>query len=72
MMTYKVKFYESSLDVVKTGVCTPFEVFQTGAWMNAKKAALEFTEDDHNGSAVVVNQETGRYLYFKHGQQVEI
>ena len=69
MMTYKVCFFDSSVSMVKTGQCMPFETFQTSNYENARKACLEFTTDDHNCSAVIVNQETGNRIYFQDGQE---
>lgn len=69
MMNYKVCFFESSVSMVKTGQCMPFETFQTSSYENARKSCLEFTTDDHNCSAVLVNQETGNRIYFQDGQE---
>ena len=69
MFTYKVCFFDTALEFVKSGQYMPFETFQTGDYKNARKNCLEFTADDHNVSAVIVNQETGNRSYFQDGKE---
>lgn len=69
MFTYKVCFFDTAVEFVKSGQYMPFETFQTGDYKNARKSCLEFTTDDYNCSAVLINQQTGNRIYFQAGQE---
>lgn len=69
-MLYTVNLHEVGVETVKRGVSTPFERIKTGSYATARKTALEFTADDQNVSAVIVNTETGNRLYFQDGTEI--
>lgn len=69
-MIYTLNLHDVGVDTVKRGVSTPFEQIKTGSYENARKSAIEFTVEDHNCSAVIVNTSTGNRLYFQNGKEV--
>lgn len=66
---YRVCFYDCGLQFVRAGKYPPFESFHTGNYELARRECLQFTEEDHHCSAVIVNNETGNRLYFEKGKE---
>lgn len=69
-MQYKVKFYDSGVNIVKRGVCQPFETYQTNDYAAARKDCINVTLDNPSFTAILVNNTTGNYVYFYDGSEV--